>query len=466
MKKIALLLILAVSSQLFYSCRKTKVDPEIEILNEWIWDVMNEIYLWEAEIDNTLYPTEMEDPEEFFYSILYSEDKFSWIVDDYEELINSFNNVEVASGISPYFIGIYGSEQVVIIVEYVVPGSPADAAGIERGDIIYSINDTEINRSNYLDLFYSEVMKLGFADYVEGSGITPSSREVSVTAEIIEENPVLYSEIIQYLDTDIGYLVYTGFSTGEDNKWIDSLDIALEGFMDQGIDELIIDLRYNPGGYVYAAQHLATVLGPADLYDNGNVFVNYEWNDLYQQYFLQQEGNDSPNLVIPFADSTELNMNLQRVYFLTSGHSASASELTIIGLKPYMDVKQIGEYTYGKCYGSVTIPDTEEPARHTWAMQPIVFKYSNSNGYTDFTSGLTPDVEVEDNLLDAKAFGDLQDPILAAALEDITGVSPISVKKSLAPDQDMIFDRMPDPVRELRSVSIHNLSSFPAIIKE
>jgi C-terminal processing protease CtpA/Prc len=93
-----------------------------------------------------------------------------------------------------------------------------------------------------------------------------------------------------------------------------------------------------------------------------------------------------------------------------------------------MNVVQIGTTTYGKCYASITIDDWERPKRHNWAMQPIVIKYSNAEGFTDFSDGIEPDIQVEDNLLYAKPFGSLDDPLLARALEEITGVSPLVTK--------------------------------------
>jgi C-terminal processing protease CtpA/Prc len=110
------------------------------------------------------------------------------------------------------------------------------------------------------------------------------------------------------------------------------------------------------------------------------------------------------------------------VYFLVSSGSASASELVIIGLEPYMDVVIIGERTFGKYTGAWVIPDTEEPARHNYAMVPIVMKYSNATGFTDFKNGLEPDYPAEDDFLHLKDFGDLDDPFLSMAVELISRI--------------------------------------------
>ena len=131
-------------------------------------------------------------------------------------------------------------------------------------------------------------------------------------------------------------------------------------------------------------------------------------------------------------------------------------------MDPYMNVTVIGEETYGKCYGSITIPDFEDPPRHNWAMQPIVLKYANAEGYTDFDSGLTPDIAGNDDLFNAVPFGDQNDPLLAEALEDITGVA-VSTKKSLKETREI--HRLHDPVREFKSTALLSPSSIPILVE-
>ncbi len=437
-----------------YSCEDPEPEPEPEpteneIIIEWIWDVITDVYLWADEVDETLFPTDETDPEGFFYSILNEKDEFSWIVDNYQALINSFNNISLSTGISPDF-RLWDTGNVIVIVEYVSKGSPADLAGIERGEIITDINGTTITINNYIDLFYSENVVLEFADYLDGN-LVMNGKEVALTALVIEENPVLHHEIINYEGAEIGYIVYTGFSAGENEKWVDSLDNVFMDFKTKGISELIFDIRYNSGGRVSVATHIASVVSPANVIGNKNIFVKYQWNDVYQEYFKQEYGEDSEYLVVFFKDNPSVNLDLTDIYFLTSGNSASASELIIIGLDPYMNVSQIGENTVGKFYGSITLPDTEEPARHSWAVQPLVFKFANHLDFSDFNNGLEPDFFVKDNVLEMKQFGDITDPILARALAEITGTSP-AVKKSAPPP--FSYYKLPDPVRELKNRAV------------
>lgn len=448
MKKLLTGLLLTTLFAIAFSCKKDDPEPEPEpteneIIIGWVWDVMTDVYYWAAEVDRNLYPTEITDPEAFFESLLNEDDRFSWIANDYQELVNSFNNISLSNGISPYFIRLRNTDDVVVAVEYVAHGSPADSAGITRGEIITDINGTAMNINNYASLFYSEEVTLTFADYSDGN-ITPNGKEVTLTAKVIGDNPVNHHEIIEYEGLKVGYIAYTGFSSGEEEKWVDSLDLVFAGFEAEGVTDLILDIRYNPGGYAYVANHIASMMVPEDIIAGNNIFVRYEWNEAYQDYFIKEEGEESNYLVMLFEETPTYKLNLQEACILTGWHSASASEMIIIGLQPYMNITQIGENTYGKFYGSITIPDTEEPPRHNWALQPLVFKYTSSNGFSGTVDGLVPDIYIEENPLEMRPFGDITDPTIAAALEKITGVSPIT-KKSVGRPFDMTL--LPDPVR-------------------
>jgi carboxyl-terminal processing protease len=201
-----------------------------------------------------------------------------------------------------------------------------------------------------------------------------------------------------------------------------------------------MDLRYNPGGDLMLTSYIASTLAPASAVQDSAIFINMVWNDRYNQYWADSDldndgradGQESEQLRFRMPPS-DFNLDLSQVYFLTTGGSASASESLMVGLYPYMDVIQIGTPTYGKCYGSIPVRDWEEPKRHNWVMLPIVIKYSNADGFTDFVDGIEPDFLIPDNLLYAKPFGSLEDPLLAKALEEITGVSPL-VRKSVQPE--------------------------------
>ena len=121
------------------------------------------------------------------------------------------------------------------------------------------------------------------------------------------------------------------------------------------------------------------------------------------------------------------SLNLTKIYILTSKSTASASELVINGLAPYIDVVQIGDFTIGKNVGSITLYDSPDFSKnsvnpnHKYAMQPIVLKIVNKDGFGDYqVNGLTPDVQLLENLGNLPPLGDTSEPLLAAAINMIT----------------------------------------------
>lgn len=456
MKNIVLLVMALIVLISIPACDKelnngSDLPKETLILNNWIWEGMNEVYLWEAYIPDINWREEP-DPMGFFYKLLYEEDRNSWIVDDYEELVAMFDGVETATGMSAD-PKEYTENQIVFIVEFVTPGSPADDSGILRGDIIYTIDGNLLTKDNYRDLYYQTTASFGFADW-DGSALVPNDTEISLTAIELNQNPVLYDEVIDYQGQRIGYFVYTQFTTGQQNEWLDELNRVFEDFKSAGVSDVVVDLRYNPGGSLDLSAYIAASLAPVATMEDSAVFVNLVWNDLYNNYWAgadldnngAADGLDSYQLRIRLPQSN-MNLDLSTVYFLTTKGTASASESLMAGLYPYMDVVQIGTTSYGKCYASITVDDWEDPKRHNWAMQPIVIKYANAEGFTDFVNGIAPDFEVIDNLLYAVPFGSLEDPLLAKALEEITGVSPL-VKKSAGAETK--FRSIPRPRKPLQ----------------
>lgn len=411
-------------------------DEEIRMINTWISDVMNEVYYWNESIPSDLEADGVTDPEEFFEEHLYDdEDVWSWMSTDYTSLEAELDGEPTSMGYSPYF-ALVSDDQVIIIVEYVYPDSPAEEAGLERGDVIYAIDGEYMTTDDYYDLYSGTSYTASLGYIAEESGtytIYYTYTTVSLTAEVIEADPLIYSDIIEESDIKIGYMVYTGFTSGDDDKYLTTLGETLTDFAQQGIDELIVDLRYNPGGEISAAQFLTSALAPVEVVNNEEILINLDYNQLYNDYF---EKNSPEDLYYTF-EPNNYNIDLDKVYFLTAWGTASASELTIVGLEPYMDVITIGEYTYGKYTGMWVIPDTETPARHDYALVPIVMKYENSVGYGNFYNGLTPDYEVDDDgMFLGVPFGDLDDPIIATAVDLITGntknAKSSTVKKEFA----------------------------------
>ncbi|WP_277483532.1 S41 family peptidase [Catalinimonas alkaloidigena] len=387
-------------------------------INSWVYEAMNTYYYWNEDM---VLPSSVEqDPKDYFYSLLNEEDRFSYITDDYQGLMEELSGVYTSMGYSPTFGLLSSTNEVFIAVEYVYPNSPAQQAGLQRGDIILAIDGQRLTTENYFDLYIQNQYSVTLAEYEEDSGFTINNETLALSAEVIAADPVLHKEVISTADKRVGYLVYAEFISGDNQAWLSSLDVALDEFAQESVTDVVIDLRYNPGGEIEVAQYLASALASSSAVSSNEVLVRYDYNEPLESSIILYEGEASESLVSTFI-ATGHNLNLSQIYFLTASSTASASELLISGLDPYMDVIVIGETTVGKFYGSWVIPDLAEPARHAWAVMPIVLKYTNAVGATDFTGGLTPDYSVEDDLLYARPFGDPSDPLLGTALNLISG---------------------------------------------
>ena len=416
---------------LLISCKKdednlTQDEKNIEV-SKWLYDWMKDVYFWNETFPGSINVQEKTDPEAFFYELVYDEeDKWSYITDDWKSLESELSGTPLSMGYSPAFGVFSGTDRVFIVVEYVYPESPAFAAGLNRGDIILTINGEYMDTIDYYDLYSQSSYTAGLGVY-ENNTISLSGKTIAMTAASFSADPLIFDSVYTIADRKIGYMVYTEFINGDNNQYRPSLDRLFDLYKSNGISDVIIDLRYNPGGEIEASGYLASALAPYSVVSSSSTLVTFLYNKELQSRFEKKEGPESENLVYKFPANSH-NLDLSRVYFLTTNYSASASELLMVGLRPYMDVRIVGEQTYGKYTGMWVIYDFDKPPAHNWAILPIVLKYANSLGYTDFKNGLEPDIAVEDNLLKAKPFGDTEDPVLSAALQDITGLYLKSVR--------------------------------------
>lgn len=456
MKKIVLS-VLAILSLLTISCSDddtSKVPNNLEV-QDFVWKAMNHWYFWQEDVPS-LADTEDDDFDEYqtylngfpnsedlFNSLIFSADDFSWYIDDVQERLDSQRGISESYGIglpSNIVRVQQGSDDIVIFVAYVVPDSPADLAGIVRGDLIYKVNGSvlNVNNASLINKIFTDInISIGVATFDNGS-LTPKGTDRSLTAIPLAINPVHYSEVIEEAGKKIGYLVYNRFTF----TYHSELNDVFTNFKNQGIDELVLDLRYNPGGVVLTSAYLASMIEGSIA--NGGRFASLTYNAKRNAsnetlYFFRDQATvfDKETGLSTNTIAISRLINLNRVYVLTSRSTASASEMIINGIRPSMDVIVVGTTTVGKNEGSFTVVDapgnpddifTDTKNRnpnHTVGLQPIVFQIFNSLGQNDYDNGFDPDIAIDElefsgNIL---PFGHTDEPLLRTAINDITSVT-------------------------------------------
>jgi C-terminal processing protease CtpA/Prc len=319
-------------------------------------------------------------------------------------------------------------------VRYVYKGSPAEKAGIKRGDLFMKVDDEQLTMSNYKKLLFTKVTYTLSMASISGSTISLNGNTVTMTAIQMQENPIQLDTVLLVNNLKVGYLVYNGFNAQFDIQ----LNEVFGKFKAAGIDKLVIDLRYNGGGSVQTTKYLASMIYGTF---TTKVFLKRQYNTGFQNYLIKTNGASSLNE--NFTDKiaktattpvTPINtLNLSKLYVLTSDNTASASELLINGLKPYITIFNVGINSAGKYVGSATIRDWDSKGNvnpsHKWAMQPIIVKIANSEGVSDFVDGLTPDYLAEEDIANLQPFGSENETLLRVVLNEIKGL-PLAGKSS------------------------------------
>ena len=414
-------------------------DFEIE---DFIWEALNTYYYWQDTVpdlaDNrfnsqksyaSFLSRSNENQEQLFESLLFDKDRFSWIVSDYTALENQLRRVYTTSGMILGLGRISESNDLFAYVRYVLPDSDASEKNIKRGDLFLSINNEQLTIDNYRDLLSSDVELFSIQlAQISGQTVTPTGISVDLVKAEIQENPIHIHKLIELNNAKIGYLMYNGFVADFD----DQLESAFAEFQTQGINQLVIDLRYNRGGRTSSSIKLASMITGQF---SGEVFAQTQHNDklssLNEDYLFE---------------ATAAQLKMDRLYVISSADTASASELLINGLSTYIDVILIGDDTTGKNVGSYSIYDWIDDEgnrnpRHTWAMQPITLKIANSEGFADFENGLQADYRLQEDVANLGFLGEIDEPLLEKTLE-VMGVLPPKSEKNQLPLLEIQFEKM------------------------
>lgn len=369
-----------------------------------------DIYLWNNSIPADFDARQFDDLDGVMTAIRqYSiEPGFSDPVDNFSFAMKQADWNNVSTGITSDF-GLYAFflNDSDLRVRSVEEASPAGKAGVRRGWKFVSVagnNNISANNTDFLieNIYESPSTSFTFQK-PDGSTV-----DITLSADTYQENPLSLDTIYSEGARKAGYLVFNSF-LGDTAAVNAEFQQIFSRFVSEGVTDVIVDLRYNGGGYVNLQENLANYLVKTSA--DRSIMMNQEFNDNYSEL----------NEVTRFRKKGSLDIN--NVYFIVSDNTASASELLINNLKPYMNVKLVGpEATYGKPVGFFPIEVGD------WYIFPVSFRSTNGLGDGNYFDGIATDQVVNDGL--DKDWGDREEAALATVLSHIrTGsfaVNPVT----------------------------------------
>lgn len=456
MKKSPKALLLLLLALIFLSCFEDRDDTPVTVtdINDFVYRGMDTYYLYRDSVPDLVedkrnssnysnYLARFDAPEACFESLIYNRstiDRFSWITSDYIALEQQFSGVSKNNGME-FGLARYteNGNDLFGYVRYILPSTSAENVNLKRGDLFYAVNDTPLTVSNWRTLLGQDSFTLNLATYNDNGtidttddSIDPTINTVNLTSIPYTENPVFKTKILQVEGENVGYLMYNGFTSNFDT----ALNAAFGEFRANNVQHLVLDLRYNPGGSVNSSAVMGSLVTGQF---NTQVYAKLNYNSI-------QQDNNFNYLFVNEANGAALNsLNLNKVYILATGASASASEMVINSLKAYIPVVHIGTATVGKSQASITLYDapnfnrSEADPRHTYALQPLVAITVNKDNGQVPSDGMIPDITLEERINNLGILGDENEPLLAEALADIAATNK-SVPQKSGKTIEVIFD--------------------------
>jgi carboxyl-terminal processing protease len=428
------------------SCKKGNKNPDYPIgsnehINTWILDSLKRYYYWNEQLPTK--PDISLSPKDFFNSVRNSSDRFSYINIPNDPATATPNNRNF--GFDYAIVSDQSSAKVIGIIKVVLQDSPASRAGLKRGDYISKINGKALTANNaqalQTEILNSDRFSIGLAELNNNNWT--DSRTVELSKGIILDQHEV-SKVIESDGKKIGYLYFVDFNSG----LASSLLSAFSNFKAAGTSELILDLRYNAGGQVAEAAGVCAMIAKNISFDKP--FITYKGN--------KNGGTRTESIgtaatfdgTISFNTLLQQNLGLGRVYILSTSATASASEVIINNLKPFIQVVLIGEKTRGKDEASFRIFDARSPKLVNWEIHPIVYKLFNAQGNGGYSAGITPDISINEmDNLPLLQLGDTADPMVKAAIAAMTGraIKTSTVKnnvttKSFQPDRILMDSKV------------------------
>lgn len=438
------------------------IPEEIRSGTRFAADLLNIYYVWNKEIEKDLprlNPDTCTNPFQVVYDLRYSDpatgvkDKWTFLTNDLNSLQESVEGIETTYGMM-YKVGKTPQGAANYLVAAVVyDDSPAAKAGLQRGDIIALINGKAVSDESMKEMSQQSSVSLTTGSLKDGQ-LVPDGQTHQLTAVKMYTNPILHHQLYDVNGKKVGYLCYSSF----DLESVGPLIELFKEFKTAGIEELILDLRYNGGGYVVTEMVLASMLAPEAVAHNPKaVFEREQYNSVLMDAFAK-EGYSTETCFqtswnytkekngIDFVhDTSDANLGLTKIYGLITANTASASEALLGGLMPYMEVETIGTNSHGKyCTGQMLSPEDIYSKYNTaikeWGMYVMISIYQNSNGDTPcMPNGIVPDKEVTEGV-DLVPWGDERDPLLRAALKSAGKVYETSATSRSASQGQLVKD--------------------------
>lgn len=385
----------------------------------FIYKAMHDVYLWSSEtpqLDYTAYSSQ----ESLLNTLMYGTyDKWSYTITQ-----QAYNDYYSGANIGLGIKMTVNSATNEIFISHVYPGSPADIAGLQRGYSITSVNG-----------YSAEDMINGAYDEAFG----PSTEGYEIVIDYINNSSTPASATIYkddyYADSVAAYNIFTNGTNGKKigyvsylaftSNYLADLNSAFQAFEDNGVEELIFDLRYNGGGQLSAARYIASQIGGNS--NIASIMYAYIHNDKYSSW----------NRLSLFYGQA-YDFDISKVVFLVTSSSASASETVINSLSPYMDVTLIGSTTHGKPVGMYAFSYCDR------YLVPISFQTVNGEGNGDYFNGMSVDCGASDDI--GHQLGDESEEMLSEAimyLENGTCTNPrVITEEKLKPERRKGINRI------------------------